>query len=60
MSDYEVLCLMLFLICSALIVCVCMLAGIRDCLANIDYDLCTRNMVFFCKGKEETTTQIDT
>lgn len=59
MSDYEMVCLMLFLVFTSLLICCGMLAGIRDCLANIDYDLCTRNMVFFCQGKGESATEND-
>lgn len=44
MLDFETLCILLFLILAALILCALMLAGIRDSLCNIDYELATRNI----------------
>lgn len=44
MADYETVCILLFLICAALMLCALMLSGIRDSLCNIDYELATRNL----------------
>lgn len=44
MINEDVLFALLFMIACVLVCAVYMLAGIRDMLCNIDYDLCQRNL----------------
>lgn len=57
MTDYEMICILLFALAGAVLVCAGMLAGIRDMLCNIDYDLCMRNMREYCETKREHFTK---
>ena len=56
MTDCEMVCLLLFFMIGAVLMCAGMLAGVRDMLCNIDYDLCMRNMREYCEGKREVVT----
>lgn len=44
MTDTELLCVMVFAVFVGLIIVAFMLAGMRDSLTNIDYELCQANL----------------
>ncbi len=44
MTDTELLCVMVFAVFVGIIIVAFMLAGMRDALTNIDYELCQTNM----------------
>lgn len=44
MTDVELLCVMTFCVFVGLVIVAYMLAGIRDSLTNIDYELCQTNL----------------
>ena len=44
MTDVELLCVMTFCVFVGLVIVAYMLAGMRDALTNIDYELCQTNM----------------
>ena len=56
MANEDVLFAILLLNAGALCCCASMLAGIRDMLCNIDYELNLRNMREFCEGRREYVT----
>lgn len=56
MVNEDVLFALMLLVAGALCCCAAMLAGIRDLLCNIDYDLSLRNMREFCEGRREYVT----
>lgn len=44
MTDVELLCIMTFCVFVGLVIVAYMLAGMRDSLTNIDYELCQANL----------------
>lgn len=44
MTDTELLCVMTFCVFGGLVIVAYMLAGMRDALTNIDYELCQANL----------------
>ena len=44
MTDTELLCVMVFAVFVGLVIVAYMLAGMRDSLTNIDYELCQANL----------------
>lgn len=44
MTDTELLCVMVFAVFVGLVIVAYMLAGMRDALTNIDYELCQTNL----------------
>lgn len=44
MTDTELLCIMVFAVFVGLIIVAFMLAGMRDALTNIDYEICQHNL----------------
>ena len=44
MTDTELLCVMVFAVFIGLVIVAYMLAGMRDSLTNIDYELCQSNL----------------
>lgn len=44
MTDVEFLCVMTICVFVGLVIVACMLAGMRDALTNIDYELCQANL----------------
>ena len=59
MTDTEMVCLLLFGCIVAMVVLALLLAGVRDMLCNIDYDLSLRNMREYCEGKRYFYTTED-
>lgn len=45
MTDTELLCVMVFCVFVGLVIVAYMLAGVRDSLTNIDYELCQANLL---------------
>ena len=61
MINEEVFAALLLLIASALVMCAYMLAGIRDVLSCIDWDLNVRNLAsLYERSKSLDTTEFDT
>lgn len=59
MINEDVLLALLVLCAAAQFVCAGMLAGIRDMLANIDYDLCEANMRELYRSQAPDTMDFD-